>query len=125
MRLQQVGLADERGHELVRAPVELGRRTDLQQAALLHHADPVRQLEGFLLVVRDQDRRDLQRTLNVAQCAPELTADLDVQRAEGLVEQEHGRLEGQRPRDGDTLLLAARELARKRPAKPGQAHEGQ
>ena len=41
-----------------------------------------------------------------------LLAQLQVERAERLVEQQHARLEHERTRERDALLLAARELVR-------------
>ena len=68
--------------------------------------------EGFFLVVRDQHRGDAELALDLADGAPELLADLGVERAEGLVEQQHLRLVRQRARHRDALLLAAGELRR-------------
>ena len=44
------------------------------------------------------------------QPAPQLLAHLGVERAERLVEQQHLRLDRERPREGDALALAARQL---------------
>ena len=45
-----------------------------------------------------------------AQPLAQLGADLGVERAEGLVEQQHLRLDGERPGERHALALAAREL---------------
>ena len=92
--------------------VQLVGSPALQQAAEVHHADSVGERERFLLVVRDQHGRDLQLALNLADRAPQLFADLRVERAERLVEQQHLGLVRQRARDSDTLLLSTRELRR-------------
>ena len=81
------------------------------------------ELEGLLLVVRDEDRRDAERLLDLLQALAQLRADLDVERAERLVEQQHRRLVRERPRERDALLLAARELALVAVAEPAQADE--
>src|SRR5256886_3662564 len=55
--------ADEAHHELVRGMVvELARRRDLLDAALVHDDDRVCELERLLLVVRDEDRRSEEHT---------------------------------------------------------------
>ena len=81
------------------------------------------ELEGFLLVVRDEDRRDAEGLLDLLQALAQLRADLDVERAERLVEQQDRRLVGERPRERDALLLAARELALVAVAEAAQADE--
>src|SRR5690606_36662738 len=95
----------------------------LLQTPAVHHADPVGHREGLFLIVRDEDRRDPDRALDDADRAPELVADLRVERAERLVEQQHARLMRERPGDGDALLLAARELRRQTLAEPLQRYE--
>jgi hypothetical protein len=49
--------------------------------------------------------------VQAAQPGAQLGADLGVQRAEGLVEQQHPRLDRQRPRERHALALAPAELA--------------
>ena len=51
-----------------------------------------------------------QGVVQVAQPLAQLGAHLGVERAEGLVEQQHLGLDGQRPGQGHALALAAREL---------------
>ena len=52
-----------------------------------------------------------------------LLAQLQVERAERLVEQQDARAVDQRAGERDPLLLAARELARLAPVEPGEADE--
>ena len=80
-------------------------------------------LHGLLLVVGHQHRGDGQGGVQVAQPQAELGAHLGVERAEGLVEQQHLGLNGQRPGQGHALALAARELRRVALAEVGQAHQ--
>ena len=91
--------------------IQLLGRADLEQAAHLHHADVVREREGLFLVVRDQDGRHADAPLHLAHGVAQLDADARIERAEGLVEQQHGRLVRERARHRDALLLAAGELA--------------
>ena len=62
--------------------------------------------------MRDVDERDADLVLDALQLELHLLAQLQVERAERLVEQQHARMVDERPRERDALLLAARELAR-------------
>ena len=90
--------------------VQLARRAGLLDPAVVHDDDLLGDLHRLLLVVRDEDRRDVDLVVQPAQPLAQLGADLGVERAEGLVEQQHLRLDGQRPRERHALLLAAGEL---------------
>ena len=92
--------------------VQLVGPAALEQAAEVHHADAIGQRERFFLVVRDEHGGDLQLALHLADRAAQLFANLRVQRAERLVEQQHFGLVRECARDGDALLLAAGELRR-------------
>ena len=77
-----------------------------------HHDDPVGQEDRFADVVRDEDDR-LPRLLPESQEQQvHLVARERVERAEGLVHQEHGGVLRERAHDRGPLLHAARELAR-------------
>src|SRR5205085_11511150 len=65
-----------------------------------------------LLVVRDVDERDPDVVLDPFQEELHLLSELQVERAERLVEQEHPRAAHQGAGERDPLLLAARELPR-------------
>ena len=93
-------------------------RADLLDAALVHDDDPVGDLEGLLLVVRDEDAGDVDLVVQPAQPLAQLLAHLGVERAERLVEQQHLRLGGERARQRDALALAAGELRRQRALEP-------
>ena len=86
------------------------RRADLLDAARVHDRDAVGDLHRLGLVVGDEDRREPGAVVNFAQPNAQVLADLGVQRAERLVEQEHARLDGERAGEGDALLLPAGEL---------------
>jgi hypothetical protein len=77
------------------------------KAPLVHDADAVGHREGLVLIVRDEDGADAELLLDLADRAPQLLADLRVERAERLVEQQHLGPVRERARDGDALLLAA------------------
>ena len=101
------------------------RPPDLEQAPEVHHADAIGEREGFFLVVRDEHRGDAELALHLADGAPQLLADLRVQRAEGLIEQQHLGLVRQRARHGDALLLAAGELRGQTLVHAFERHEPQ
>ena len=85
--VQDVGLADEIGHEGVGGLViNVLRAAHLLDGAALHHHHGVRHGEGFLLVVGDVDEGDLQALLDALELDLHLFAQLEVQRAEGLVQ---------------------------------------
>ena len=111
--LDEVGLADEVGHEAARRTVvDLARRAQLLDPARVHHGHPVGHHERLLLVVRHVDERDPDRLLDALELDLELLAHLQVERPERLVEQQHLGLHHERARERHALLLAARELAR-------------
>ena len=64
---------------------------DLLDLALRHHREAVAHHERFFLVVRDVDERDADLALDAHQLELHLLAELEVERAERLVEQEHRR----------------------------------
>ena len=109
--VEDVGGAQESGDECGgRRRVDLLRRADLLDAALGQHGDLVAHGERFLLVVGHVDERDADLALHGAQLQLQLLAQLGVQRAQRLVEQQHPRPQHQRPRQRDPLLLTAGQL---------------
>mmetsp|Transcript_1026 Transcript_1026/g.2612 ORF Transcript_1026/g.2612 Transcript_1026/m.2612 type:complete len:216 (+) Transcript_1026:400-1047(+) len=60
----------------------------------------------------DDQRRDAQACTQLAQLRAQLAAQRDMQRREGLVQQQHLGLAGQRPGQGHALLLAAGQRGR-------------
>ena len=119
----QVGRAEEGRDELgLRVQVQLVRRADLQEPAKVHDADAVGEIERLLLVVGHEDGGDTEGALDGAHRAPQIDADAGVQRAERLVQQQDLGPVRQGARQGDALLLAAREFQREAPAQPGQTH---
>ena len=105
---------------LLRIVVDVARRADLQHVAAAHHRDAVGHGERLLLVVRDQHEGDAGLALQPLQLALHLLAQLEIERRQRLVEQQHARLRRQRARQRDALLLAARQVAR---AARGEAVE--
>ena len=75
------------------------------------HAHPVGERRRVLEVVRDEQRRQPQLREQLGQLAPNDAARVRVERRERLVEQQHGRVARERPRERDPLALAAGEVA--------------
>ena len=120
-----VGEADELGHEArLRSVVELRRSGDLLEAAGRHDADPIAHRQGLLLVVGDEEGRDPDHDLDPPDLLAELATDLGVEGRQRLVEQEHLRLDGQRPGERDSLLLAAGHLVRVATGLAGRGRRG-
>ena len=119
-------LANEGNDERRRRPiVEFLRRADLFDAALVEHDDAIGELHRFVLIMRDEDGRQSGLLVHVAQPAAQILAHARVERAEGLVEQQHARLDGERARERHALALAAGELRRIARAEPVELHESQ
>src|SRR3954464_4197944 len=110
---QQVRLSDEpRGEQALRPQIDLLRCTEVLDLAEVHHGDPVRHRERLALVVRHVDEADPDLALDPLELELHVLAQLEVERAEGLVEQQHRGTVRQGAGQGDALLLAARELTR-------------
>ncbi len=80
--------------------------------ALAHHDDLVGDLHRLLLVVRDEDGRHVHLVVEAPQPFAQLLANGGVERPEGLVEEEHGRIDCERAGQPHPLPLAAGELRR-------------
>ena len=112
LALDEIGLADEVGHEAHRgAVVDVARGADLQDLALAHDRDAVRHGEGFLLVMGHEDEGDAGFMLQALQLDLHVLAELVVQGRERLVEEQNLGCRGERPGQRHALLLAARDLA--------------
>ena len=92
--------------------VDFGRRADLADDALVHDGDAGRERHRLFLVVGDDDEGDADLVLDVHELELGLLAQLLVERAERLVEQQHLRLLGERAGERDALALAAGQLVR-------------
>ena len=62
-------------------------RPRLLHAASVHHDDPVRYLEGLVLIVGDEHAGQLDLIVELAEPGAQLLAHLGVERAERLVEE--------------------------------------
>src|SRR5581483_5370716 len=124
--LEHVRDADEAGDELADGTlVHVGRPADLLDPPVVEDGDPVAHRQRLLLVVRDVDERDPNLLLDPLQLDLHLLTELEVERAEGLVEQQHLRPVDDRPGESDALPLAARQLHRLAAAEACEPDDGQ
>ena len=82
-------------------------------------------LHRLLLVVGDEHGRDVDLVVQAAQPGAQLGADVGVERAERLVEQQHARLDGERAGQRHALALAAGELRRVALVVAGEADDAE
>ena len=104
------GQPDEIEREQTRRPrVQLARRRELLDAALVHDRDAIRHRQRLVLVVGNEDRGRLDVLQQAAQLDLHLLAQLAIERRQRLVEQQHVGLDRDRARQRHALLLAARQ----------------
>src|SRR5690606_27454817 len=100
-----VCLADEVGHQAARSRlVDLFRRAVVCGAALVEDRDAVTHAQRLLLVVRDEHEGDAGGALQALQFGLHATPQLQVERGERLVEQQHLRLLSECPGERHALL---------------------
>ncbi len=122
--LEQVRRADEpRDEGRRRVLVHLRRRADLLDPPLVEDGDAVAHRQRLFLVVRHVDERHPELLLELLQLDLQLLAELQVEGAERLVEQQRLRVADERPRERNALPLAARELTRLAVAVVVEPHE--
>src|SRR5215211_1759094 len=104
-------VAHEVLHVLVRGRADqLLRRAELDDRAVAHDRDPVAQPQRLGQVVRDEEHRLAGLVLEPDDLVLHVAADQRVERAERLVVEHQLRVDGERAREADALLHAAREL---------------
>ncbi len=120
----EVALAEERCRPAIgRGEVELLRGAHLDDLPVAHQRDAVGEGEGFLAVVGDEERRDVERAQDQRDLVSQLGTQLRVDVRPRLVEQHDARSGRERPRERDALLLAAGELVGVPPAQPAEVDE--
>ena len=100
------------GVGVARVREELVGGRELDDLAEVHHRDPVAHVAHDRQVVGDEDHRQPEVALQVAQEVEDLRLDRDVERRHRLVGDDDPRAERERARDADALALAAGELVR-------------
>ena len=96
-----------------RCVVQIERRADLFDDAVVHDHDLVGHGHGFDLVVRDIDGGGLEPLMQFLDLGAHLHAQFGVEVGQRLVEQEHLRVAHDGAAHGDALALAAGQLPRK------------
>src|SRR5207247_6665849 len=96
---------------------------ELLDTSLVHDRDAIGDAHRLVLVVGDQDGGEPELALQPLDLDLHVQAESLVERAERLVEQQHGGLDGERAGHGDALLLASGELAREAITELGEAND--
>ena len=123
--VEQVRHAQEAGHELRRRVlVQVSRVAQLLDVAGAHHRDPIGHGHRLVLVVGDVDEGDAYLRLDALELELHLFAQLEIECAQWLVEQQHARVIDQGASESDALLLAARQHARLASLVAGQLDQG-
>ena len=104
------------------AKSKLDRRF-FDDASGVHDRDAVRHFGDDAQVVGDQEQRESEPSLKVAEQIEDLRLDRDVERRRRLVGDEERWPAGERQGDEGALAQAARELMRDTPARAAQARE--
>ncbi len=113
LTFEQIYRADEVGHKAaIGGFVNFSRLPDLQNLAFTHNPNTGRHGHGLFLVVGDHHAGHADPLDDVHQLELRALAQLGVQRAQRLIEQQKARAFGQTARQGHPLLLAAGELMR-------------
>ena len=93
-----------------RVGTEVFGRARLRDPAVEENDEMACEREGFGLVVCDEEGREARLVVQAEQPLAELETHPGVERAEGLVEEQDARLDGEGARERHALPLAAREL---------------
>ena len=93
-----------------RAVVDLIRRSDLLDAAFVHHRHPVRDLQRFFLIVSHEYARDVHFVVQSAQPRRSSLRTFASSAPNGSSSNKHARFHRQRTRRGNALALASGKL---------------
>jgi hypothetical protein len=122
----QAAAPDESGDEAGGGlAVELVRRAELFQAALVQERHTVAEVERLLLLVRDQQGGDADPPQGRRELAPGALTQRRVEVRQRLVEQQHARLRREGAGERHALLLPAGDLADPPALEARQVHAGE
>ena len=97
---------------MARIAEQLAHRRLLDDPSGVHHRDAVGHLGDDAEVVRDEEQREAEPLLQIAQQVEDLRLDRDVERRGRLVGDQQRRIAGERERDERALPQAAGQLVR-------------
>src|SRR5499425_328116 len=103
--------------------VERTRRADLLDASAVHQRDAIGEAERLDLIVSDEEHGDAEATLEELDLRAHLLAELRVEVAERLVEEEEIRLVDEGPAEGEALHLSAAQERARPFAEPAEADQ--
>ena len=110
---QDIALTDEICHKPVdRFIINIFRRSHLLNLSVIHDHDLIRHGQRLFLVMSDKDKGNTHLLLDPLQFILHFLAQLQIQRRQRLVQQQHLRLVHQRSCNGDALLLSAGQQSR-------------
>ncbi len=105
--------------------IDLRGSADLLDAAEVEHCDAVTHREGFVLIVGHVDERDAHLDLDPLELDLHVLTELEVERTEGLVEQQHAGPVHECARERDSLPLPTRQLRDPAIAVAVEMHEAE
>jgi hypothetical protein len=118
--------ADEAGDKgRLRVLIDLGGRADLFEPSVGKHGQPVTHRQSLVLVMGDIDEGDADFVLDALQLDLHPLPQLEVERPEGLVQEQDTRPVDEGPGQGDPLPLTAGKLGDAAAVKAVQADHGQ
>ena len=104
---EDVHIAEEIAHEGVgRLFIDFLGRADLSDSSLVHHHHHIGHFQGLLLVVSDKYAGYVDFIMELSKPAPQILANLGIERSEGFVKQEDLRFHSKRARQRDALSLS-------------------
>ena len=111
--LELVDRSEEAGDERIPGTLEdLDRRRILNETPPVQHHDTVREKHRLLRIVGDHESARIRAFEPPQRLHADLLPEVLVEPGEGLVEEQHLRPRRERPKQGDALLLTARQGVR-------------
>ena len=123
--LEEIGFADELGDE--RGPgilVDLGRRAQLSEPGISHHADPVGHGEGLFLIVGDIDEGGAQLLVQGLELQLHFLPELEIDCPERLVQQQDWPAPGPAPEPAPLAAAALRTAGSASVSRTGRDRAG-
>jgi hypothetical protein len=111
--VEQIDIAEELVNKRsCRMVIYLVGSADLLDFSFVHHHHAVGDFERLVLIMGDEQARDMNFIVQPAQPCAQLPAHFGIKRTERLIEQQHLRLDCKCPRERDTLALSTRQMMR-------------